>query len=300
MIPRYARSRLELHARLFLLRAAEPPAPNVHCYVTDVGPVDAAEQIRQGTAPATVLNEVTRPDSVINDDLRVLDSGTARLLTPEDDDWPIVRLTGLPDHGTPLALWVRVSGSLADAARSAVTVTGSRLSTPYGNTVAADLGYELAGRGTTVVSGGSFGIDESAHRGALAADGTAIVVLATGVDQTYPLPHERLYQSVIDRGGLLVSEYPIGTCPARLRLHARCRLLAALSTATVIVEAGQRSGALTVARAARELGRPVYGVPGPIHSAASAGVNELLRTRAAEVATSANHVTVQKTGDARP
>ncbi|MYW96243.1 hypothetical protein G3I59_37950 [Amycolatopsis rubida] len=161
------------------------------------------------------------------------------------------------------------------------------------------LANELARTGTTVISGGSFGIDEAAHCGALAAGGTTVAVLATGVDQNYPLSHARLFQTVIDEGGLLVSEYPIGTRPARIRFHARCRLLAALAPATVIVEAGQRSGALTVARAARELGRLVYGVPGPIHSAASAGVNELLRTRAAEVATSAGHITVQKADNGR-
>ncbi|MFE3173081.1 DNA-processing protein DprA [Amycolatopsis sp. NPDC059235] len=227
---------------------------------------------------------------MINDDLHALDSGTARLVTPEDDDWPIVRLTGLA--GAPLALWVRGNGSLADLTRSAVTITGTRASTPYGHTVSADLGNELARAGATVISGGGFGIDEAAHRGALAADGTTIVVLATGVDQNYPLSHARLYQAVIEEGGLLVSEYPIGTRPARVRFHASCRLLAALSQATVIVEAGQRSGVLAVARAAGELGRIVYGVPGPIHSAASAGVNELLRTQAAEIATSAEHITL--------
>lgn len=253
-------SRTELHSRLFLLRAAEPPAPNVHCYVTDVGPVEAAEQIRQGTAPTAVLNEITCPDAVINDDLRALDSGTSRLVTPEDEDWPIIRLTDLAGHGTPLALWVRGSGNLTDLTRSAVTITGSRAATSYGHTVSSDLGYELARTGATVISGGGFGIDEAAHRGALTADGTTIAVLATGVDQNHPSSHARLYQAVIEEGGLLVSEYPIGTRPARVRFHARCRLLAALSLAAVIVEAGQRSGALAVARAARELGRNIYGV----------------------------------------
>lgn len=285
-------SQAELHARLFLLGAAEPPAPNVHCYVTDVGPVDAAERIRQGVAPAAVLNEIARPDAVINEDLRVLDAGAARLLTPEDDEWPIVRLSGLAGHGTPLALWTRGNANLTDLTRSAVTITGTRSSTPYGDTVATDLGYELACGGTTVISGGGFGIDAAALRGALTANGAAIVVLGTGIDQTHPRSHARLYQSVLDQGGLLVSEYPIGTRPARTRFHSRCRLLAAFSSATLIVEAGLRSGALTVARVSRELGRPVYGVPGSIRSAASTGVNELLRTRAAEVATAACHISV--------
>ncbi|ONI81322.1 DNA protecting protein DprA [Actinosynnema sp. ALI-1.44] len=284
----------ELRARLFLLRAAEPPAPAIHQYVAVHGPLDAVERIRHGTAPAAVFSEITRPEARIDDDLRALDSGAARLLTPEDDDWPLGRLTGLASHGAPLALWVRGSGSLTELTRLAVTVTGARSSSEYGNTIAGDISYELARTQVTVVSGGGLGVNEAAHRGALAAEGRTIVVLASGVDRTHPHQHAQLYQTVIEQGGLLVSEYPIGTPPTRIRFHARCRLLAALSTATVIVEAGQRSGALTVARAAGELGRRVYGVPGPIHSAPSKGVNELLRTGAATVASSVEHINYQE------
>ncbi|SDM98879.1 DNA processing protein [Lentzea albidocapillata subsp. violacea] len=283
-------SRDELHARLFLLRAAEPPAPAIHQYVAVHGPVEAVAQIRHGTAPAAVVSEIIRPEAPIADDLRVLDDGTARLLTPEDDEWPFGRLTSLARHGAPLALWVRGSGSLAELTSPAVTVTGARASSAYGNTVAGDISYELARAKVTVVSGGGLGVDEAAHRGVLAAEGRTIVVLANGVDRTYPHQHARLYQTVIDQGGLLVSEYSIGTPPTRTRFHARCRLLAALSAATVIVEAGQRSGALAVARAAGELGRRIYGVPGPIHSVTSRGVHELLRAGAATVATSVEHI----------
>ncbi|MGY6655361.1 DNA-processing protein DprA [Amycolatopsis sp. TRM77291] len=153
---------------------------------------------------------------------------------------------------------------------------------------------DAARAGVTVLSGGSLGVDEAAHRGALATDGRTIVVLANGVDRTHPHQHARLYQAVIEQGGLLVSEYPIGTRPTRIRFHARCRLLAALAAATLIVEAGQRSSSLAVARAAGELGRRVYGVPGPIHSVTSTGVNELLRTGAATVASSVEHINYQE------
>lgn len=161
-----------------------------------------------------------------------------------EGDWPLGRLTGLVGVGVPLALWVRGRSSLAELTNLAVTVTGARASTECGNTVAGDVSYELARAGVTVLSGGSLGVDEAAHRGALAANGRTIVVLANGVDRTHPHQHARLYQAVIEQGGLLVSEYPIGTRPTRIRFHARCRLLAALSSATLIVEAGQRSGAL--------------------------------------------------------
>jgi DNA processing protein len=286
-------SRAELHARLFLLRAAEPPTPALHQYVAVHGPVDAVAQIRHGTAPTAILNEITRPEALINDDLRAIDNGVARLLTPEDDDWPLGRLTSLAGHGAPLALWVRGNGVLTELTSTAATVTGARASTEYGNQIAADISYELARAGVTVVSGGSLGADEAAHRGALAAGGPTVVVLANGVDRTHTHQHARLYQTVIEQGGLLISEYPIGTPPSRIRFHTRCRLMAALSTATVIVEAAHHSSALTVARVAGELGRRVYGVPGPIYSAASAGVNELLRSGAAAVASSVEHITYQ-------
>ncbi|HVV12124.1 DNA-processing protein DprA [Amycolatopsis sp.] len=285
-------SRDELRARLFLLRAAEPPAPAIHHCVAVHGPVDTVACIRDGTAPSAVLGEVTRPDARIGDDLQAIGNGSARLLTPEDeDDWPFGRLTG---RGTPLALWVRGNGVLTELTRAAVTVTGSRASSEYGNMVAADISHELARAGATVVSGGSLGVDEAAHRGALAADGRTVVVLPCGVDQIHPYQHARLYQTVIDQGGLLVSEYPIGAPPTRTRFHAQCRLLAALTSATVIVEAGLRSGALAVAQAANELGRRAYGVPGPIHSATSKGVNELLRTGSATAVTAAEHINYQE------
>jgi DNA processing protein len=172
-----------------------------------------------------VLNEITRPDPRIDDDLRALDNGTARLLTPEDRDWPLGRLTALAGLGAPLALWVRGRGSMAKLTNLAVTVTGARASTERGNTVAGDVSCELARAGVTVLSGGSLGVDEAAHRGALAADGRTIVVLANGVDRTHPHQHTQLYREVIEQGGLLVSEYPIGTRPTRIRFLIRTNAL---------------------------------------------------------------------------
>jgi DNA processing protein len=103
-----------LRARLFLLRAAEPPAPVIHHYIAVHGPIDTVAHIQNGTAPRTVLAEITRRDPQIEDDLRALDKGTARLLTPEDDDWPTRRLTSLSRLGAPLALWVGGTASLPD------------------------------------------------------------------------------------------------------------------------------------------------------------------------------------------
>ncbi|MET9225578.1 DNA-processing protein DprA [Lentzea sp. NPDC003310] len=279
-----------LRARLFLLHAVEPPAPAVHHFVAVHGPVDAVSRIRKGAAPAAVLSEIVRQDPQIEDDLRAIDDGTARLLVPEDEDWPLRRMSALAGHGVPLALWLRGNASLTVLTDTAVTITGSRASSVYGNTIATHFGGGLADAGVAVISGGGLGVDEAAHRGVLAAGGPTVVVLPCGVDRTYPHQHSRLYEQVVDQGGLLLSEYPIGAVPTRRRFHARCRLLAALTPATVIVEAGRRSGALTVAGVAKDLGRRVYGVPGPIHSAASTGVNELLRLGAASVVTSLDQV----------
>lgn len=283
-----------LRARLFLSRAVEPPAPAVHHFVAVHGPVDAVDRIRHGTAPAAVLSEVSRRDAEIEEDLRAIDNGAARLLVPEDDDWPLGRLSTSVGHGVPLALWLHGKASLTGLIDTAVTITGSRASSAYGNTIATHFGGGLADADVTVVSGGGFGVDESAHHGALAADGRTVVVLPCGVDRIYPHQHARLYTRVVDQGGLLVSEYPTGAVPTRTRFHARCRLLAAFTAATVIVEAGRRSVALMVAAAAKDLSKRVYGVPGPIYSATSAGVNELLRVGAATVATSVEHIHYQE------
>ena len=282
-----------VRARLFLSRAVEPPAPAVHHFVAVHGPVDAVARIRHGAAPAAVLSEILRPEPQIEDDLRALDNGAARLLVPEDDEWPPGRLSALSGHGIPLALWLRGNASLTALTGTAVTITGSRASSAYGNTIAAHFGGGLADAGAAVVSGGGLGVDESAHLGALAAGGQTVVALPCGVDRTYPHQHVHLYARVVDQGGLLVSEYPMGTVPTRTRFLARCRLLAAFTAATVIVEVGRRSGVLAVASAAKDLGRRVYGVPGPIHSAMSTGVNELLRVGAATVATSVEHIHYQ-------
>lgn len=285
-------SAAELRARLFLLHAAEPPAPTIHSYVLAHGPVEAVDRIRRGAAPDPVLREITRPDVNITPDLCAIESGLARLVVPDDNDWPWGQLGELAPRGlgVPLGLWVRGTAPLADLVRIAVTITGSRAASSYGSHVAADYGYGLAHANITVVGGGGYGVEASAHQAALAGDGPTVVILACGVDVAYPNGNARLLDQAVSNGGLLVSEYPLGACPTRARFVARSRLLAALSTATVVVEAGARSGALAVAKCAAELHRKVYGVPGPITSATSTGVNELLRTRLATVVTSVDQI----------
>jgi DNA processing protein len=147
----------------------------------------------------------------------------------------------------------------------------------------------LVERGLSVISGGAYGIDAHAHRGALAGDGLTVAVLAGGLQYCYPRGHADLF-GVIATEGLLVSECPPDQAPTRPGFLVRNRLIAALSRGTVVIEAALRSGALNTARHARELGRPVMAVPGPVTSEQSAGCHELIRdygamcvTRAADV-----------------
>ena len=152
-----------------------------------------------------------------------------------------------------------------------VAIVGSRASTAYGEHVAGELGHQLAERGWTVVSGGAFGIDAAAHRGALAAEAPTVAVLACGVDRPYPAAHGALLHRIAETG-LLVSEWPPGAAPHRHRFLVRNRLIAALTRGTVVVEAAARSGAQATARRARKLGRQVLVVPGPVTSAMSVGL----------------------------
>jgi len=207
-------------------------------------------------------------------DLRTLERFGGRLLIPGDPQWP-GPLDALGAR-TPPALWVRGPVDLAVAARRAVALVGSRASSPYGEDVASDLGAGSVERGITVVSGAAYGIDAQSHRGALAAGGPTVAVVACGVDRAYPRGNEQLIERIA-REGLVVSEVPPGSSPTRWRFVQRNRLIAALSQVTVVVEAAWRSGAMITAGEAVSLGRAVAAVPGPVTSAASAGCHRLLR-----------------------
>lgn len=207
-----------------------------------------------------------------------------RLVVPGDREWPD-QLDDLGPHA-PLCLWVRgVRGALARLDPS-VALVGARAATGYGTHVAAELAAELAGNGIPIVSGAAYGIDGAAHRAALAAGGLTVALLAGGCDRPYPTGHTQLIDDIA-RAGALVSEVPCGSAPTKWRFLQRNRLIAALSTATVVVEAGWRSGSLNTAGHASTLGRQLGAVPGPVTSAASVGCHRLLREFDAECITSA-------------
>ncbi|MFZ0529247.1 MAG: DNA-processing protein DprA [Propionicimonas sp.] len=218
-----------------------------------------------------------------------------RFVIPGDDEWP----PGLSDlrgcepvnqlTGETLGLWLAGRGHLAELAASGVAIVGSRASTPYGDTVAADLAADLSESGRSVFSGGAYGVDASAHRGCLAGRTPTVATLAGGLDEPYPAGHRQLFGRIAE-AGVLVSELAPGEHPTRVRFLARNRLIAAMSQGTVMVEAAARSGARNTVTWANELGRVVMAVPGPVTSATSVTPHRLIRdaeavliTRSADV-----------------
>jgi len=272
-------------ARAYLLRVAEPPAPALAALVAECGPVRAANLVREGRVPGAVSRETEARRRVDRAETELAAAAAlgARLVVPEDDEWPawpfaafeLAAARGVDWAVPPLGLWVRGPGRLDELAASAVAVVGARACTSYGEHVATELGYELVGHGVTVVSGAAYGIDGAAHRGALAAGGPTVALVACGVDYSYPSGHAALLGRIAERNAV-VSEYALGTPPARHRFLVRNRLIAALSDGSVVVEAAARSGARNTASAARELGRMVMAVPGPVTSAMSRGCNTMI------------------------
>ena len=230
----------------------------------------------------TRLSELPAPEEV----LAFRESGI-RLLCPGDPEWP-GQLADLGDD-QPYALWLRGQADLRFSCLRSVAIVGSRAATAYGSYVAAEFAASVAARGLTVVSGGAFGIDAAAHRGALGADGVTVAVLACGVDVPYPTAHAELFDAIAAQG-VLVSEWPPGRHVSRLRFLVRNRVIAALATGTLVVEAAQRSGAVNTARHARDLRRRLMAVPGPITSDLSAGCHQVLRDWQGTLVTSAAEV----------
>jgi DNA processing protein len=278
-------------ARAALTRVAEPAEPAIVRAVVRQGALTTWDQVRSGAQVPGVSGDLmaavrARLPHDPRRDLEVLERVGGRFLIPGDDEWPD-RLGDLGER-LPIGLWVCGPASLVDTARS-VAIVGSRAATSYGDHVASDLGYDLTSRGWLVVSGGAYGIDGAAHRGALAAEGETIAVLACGVDVAYPRGHERLFDR-IRATGAIVSEWPPGCAPMRHRFLTRNRVIAAMTSGTVVVEAGARSGARTTAKEARLIDRPLMAVPGPVTSALSVGCHQMLRQEGVRCVTSAAEI----------
>lgn len=293
-----------------LLRLVEPPAPpEITAMVRTHGAADTWRSLLGGRAPTAVMRRVqSRLASTTPDELRRAAAadleGAARvgaaLIGPDDPGWPQEAFAALEVvrpyerarfAAPPLALYHRGGRWRCPLGRT-LSLVGSRAATPYGTRIAVEIAADIVTAGGTVVSGAAFGIDGAAHRGALnaarhappAGSPPTIAVLACGIDRAYPAAHAALLDSIAGAGAI-VSEYPPGATPARYRFLVRNRLIAALATATIVVEAGRRSGSLNTASTAAHLGRQVFALPGPVTSALSLGCHDLIRQGRASLAT---------------
>ncbi len=278
-------------ARLALSQLGEPGDLRMAGLVAELGAERLYDALRNNSNPRGVLTDVAvRLEGI--DPERDLDRAGRRgirWIVPGDVEWPPALddlEAGEPLQemgGVPLGLWVRGPLRLHELA-DPVSIVGCRSATTYGTDQAAELAAGLARAGSAVVSGAAFGIDQAAHRGALAGDGPTVAVLACGVDRAYPAAHQQLLDHLAAHGAV-VSELAPGRAPMRPRFLSRNRVIAALGRGTVVVEAAARSGSLNTASWAARIHRPVMGVPGPVTSATSQGVHALIRSGAATLVT---------------
>ena len=293
----------ERQARAALGFLAEPADPALGALLRYCGPADVVAAVSSGGDARAALPAASREVPGISRAferwrarlgqvptaarLSAWEASGTRLLCPGDAEWP----TQLDDLGDarPLLLWLRGSADLRYACLRSVSVVGSRAATAYGGHVCTQMSAELAEKGWSVISGGAYGIDSRAHQGALSAGGLTVAVLASGLSYGYPRGHHELFAAIAG-SGMVISECPPDRPPTRPGFLIRNRVIAALSRGTVVVEAALRSGALSTARHARELRRPLMAVPGPVTSGQSAGCHELIREWGAVLVTGAQDV----------
>ena len=276
----------ERTARLALSRVGEPGGVGIQEALVRWGAVETLQRVVRGTVAVPGAHGERFSSARLADDLRHAERVGARVLVPSDPQWPSqVGDLAVP----PLCLWVLGPGDLAETTARSVALVGARSATAYGVQVAADLAAGLCDRGFTIVSGGAFGIDAAAHRGALAVDGVTLAVLAGGIDRFYPSSHSRLLGEIA-RTGAVITEQPPGVAPIGSRFLGRNRIIAALTSGTVVVEASLRSGSLNTAGHALRIHRPVGAVPGPVTSMQSAGCHAFVRDHGAVLVTDAGEV----------
>ncbi len=272
------------------LRAAIGPAPALKLLIDGASPAQVAAIAAQAglELPGRAIGEALsrwRPrldrGETVADIERGLGSGL-RAITPDDPNWPQT-LRDLGPH-EPVLLWVR--GDPGHLSTPSLSVVGARAATGYGTHVTAEIVSGVCAAGLTIISGAAYGIDAVAHRTALAAETPTVAVLAGGADRAYPGAHDSLLERVSEAGAVCAEMIP-GAAPTRWRFLMRNRIIAALSGATLVTEAGLRSGTLNTAGHAAELGRTIGAVPGPVTSTASAGCHKLIREYGAQLVTNA-------------
>jgi DNA processing protein len=285
-----ATSRPERLDMIALACLVEPGTPGIAELVAEQGAGAVLAQVRARRRASRVVGRLD-PEQVPGMLAEMTRRGV-RVVVPGEAEFPS-QLLDLPEP--PLALWVRGPLDLRAAALRSVAVVGARACTAYGERATVAVAGGLAADGWAVVSGGAFGIDAAAHRAALGVGGPTIAVLACGVDVAYPRAHDSLLARIGD-SGLVVSELPPASQPLKHRFLARNRVIAALSRGTIVVEAARRSGAVSTASRALELGRVVMAVPGPVTSMASSGTNRLLHEQVARAVSDSDEVVSLLTG----
>jgi DNA processing protein len=276
-------------ARLIIAISGEPGDERVGQAVAEYGAAEAVERWLSGYGAEAMCNSVERVmnSALVEQAVKSLNSVRGRFITPTDEEWP----TSLDDLDVcaPIGLWCTGGGRLSQITQRSLAVVGARSATAYGQRIAHEISVQAASENVGVISGAAYGIDAAAHRGALAGQGKTVAVLACGVDVAYPVSHRGLLSKITD-SGVVVSEAPPGAKPHKHRFLIRNRLIAALSQSTVVVEAALRSGSLSTSNWAHVLNRQIWGIPGPITSATSAGVHAAIRDNMMKIVTSVDDI----------
>ena len=255
------------------LRATSGIAQLLHASLTELEacglPAASAQFVFDGRAQAAAEQEIKR-----------LAEAGGRFLTQDCPEYP-ERLLEIYDP--PSVLWLRGDASLL--ARPGIAVVGTRQPTPYGSGVTQLLSRDLSLRGLVILSGMARGVDTAAHKAALEANGKTVAVWGTGIDVIYPKENKRLAEQILEGGGAILSEYPMGTFPAPQNFPIRNRILSGMSVGVLVIEASENSGTRITARCALEQNREVFAVPGNVTSKNSWGPNTLIKQGAKLVAT---------------
>jgi DNA processing protein len=272
----------ELDARAILFSVIEGGQAFWSSEISTKGALAVYEKLLRGGYDSIKYEKLISSLRGISGDqvLSEIDKHQARLITPIDEDWP-VQVNDLA--APPIGLIIK--GNINALQQRSLAIVGTRNPTSYGARIAGDFAAGFADREWAIVSGGAYGIDSYAHKGALIAEGVTVAVIASGIDINYPAGNTRLFAEICE-SGVIVTESMPGQRALPHRFLTRNRLIAAISKATLVVEAAFRSGSLRTARDAAEMFRPVMAIPGPINSPTSEGCHRLIGERAAEIVTS--------------
>jgi DNA processing protein len=272
----------ELDARAILFSVIEGGQAFWSSEISTKGALAVYEKLLRGGYDSIKYEKLISSLRGISGDqvLSEIDKHQARLITPVDEDWPIQ----VNDLAAP-PIGLIIKGNISALQQRSLAIVGTRNPTSYGARIAGDFAAGFADREWAIVSGGAYGIDSYAHKGALIAEGVTVAVIASGIDINYPAGNTRLFAEICE-SGVMVTESMPGQRALPHRFLTRNRLIAAISKATLVVEAAFRSGSLRTARDAAEMFRPVMAIPGPINSPTSEGCHRLIGERAAEIVTS--------------